>query len=151
MQLDIFEHSRDTVLRNDVLNALERGETGAAQAAWQRFADEYPLDQTLRLLAVLMAALAQRTSTAFADHDAALDARRALTDEIEPAALRLFGHRAGAAWLLPFWRETAQRSATLAFRADRNEDHAAPVIGPRRPKPWPTSNRGAAFRRRWRG
>ena len=127
MQLDIFEHSRDTVLRNDVLDALERGDAGAARAAWQRFAEEYPHDQTLRLLVVLIAALEQRTSTAFADHDAARDARRALTDEIEPAALRLFGDRAGAAWLLPFWRETAQRSATLAFRADRHDDHAAPL------------------------
>lgn len=127
MQLDIFEDSRDTLLRNDVLDALERGETGVAQAAWQRFANEYPLDPTLRLLAVLIAALEQRMLTAFADHDAARDARRALTDEIEPAALRLFGERAGAAWLLPFWRENAQRSAALAFRADRQEDHAAPV------------------------
>jgi hypothetical protein len=127
MQLDIFEHSRDTMLSNDVLHALERRDVAEATAARQRFTDEYPLDQSLGPLAVLIAALAQRTPDPFPDHDAVRDARRMLTDEVEPAALRLFGEKAAAAWLVPLWRETAQRAAPLAFVAARYEDHAAPL------------------------
>ncbi len=127
MQLDIFENSRDTMLRNDVLSALERGEVAEAQAGWQRFHNEYPLDQSLRALAVLIAALAQRTPTAFADHDALREACRALIEDVEPAALRLFGEKPAAAWLVPRWRETAQRAAPLGFITARSEDHAAPL------------------------
>ena len=125
MQLDIFEHSRDTMLRNDVLHALERGEVGAATAACERFVGEYPVDQSLLALARLIAALEQRSDAPFADHDGLRDARRALAGETEPAAMSLFGDRAGMAWLVPFWRGLAQRAAPLAFRADRPEDHAA--------------------------
>jgi len=127
MQLDIFEHSRDTMLRNDVLGALVRGNVAAAQAAWQQLADECPLDTGLHPLTVLISALQRRTSAAFADHDAASDARLRLLDETQPAAWSLFGQGEGDAWLLPLWREVAQRAASLAFRADRNDDHAAPL------------------------
>ncbi len=127
MQLDIFEHSRDTMLRNDVLGALERGDVVEAGAAWQRFTVEYPLDQSLGALTVLIGALAQRTPAAFPDHDALREACRKLTGEVEPAALRLFGEKAGAEWLASLWREMAQRAAPLAFVAARHEDHSAPL------------------------
>ena len=47
MQLDIFADSRDVMLRNDVLDALQRRHAAAAGQAWQRLADEYPEDDTL--------------------------------------------------------------------------------------------------------
>ena len=127
MQLDIFEHSRDIMLRNDVLHALERGDVAEAAAAWQRFTGEYPLDISLHPLDVLIAALAQRTADVFPHHDALRETRLRLIDEVEPAALRLFGEAAGRAWLVPLWRQTAERAAPLAFIAGKNEDHAAPL------------------------
>ncbi len=126
MQLDIFEHSRDTMLRNDVIAALERHDALAARTAWQTFAAEFAHDASLSHLAVLVAALEQRTDTPFADHDAVRVAREALSGTIEPAALRMLG-AAGVAWRAPLWRQAARRAAHLAFCADRDQDHCAPL------------------------
>lgn len=127
MQFDIFEHSRDTMLRNDVLAALDRGDVGAARLAWTALGNEYPLDASLAPLASLIAALDRRSAGELPDHDALREARHVMIEEVEPAALRMFGEAAGTAWLGFFWRQTAQRAARLAFRADRSEDHAAPL------------------------
>jgi len=127
MQLDIFDHSRDIMLRNDVVDALERREASTARAAWLIFSKEFPLDDTLSPLAVLIDALEHRTCASFLDHGAASDARRLLNSEIAPAAVRTFGDKAGATWLAPLWQEMAQRSTQLSFRPERSEDHAAPL------------------------
>ena len=124
-QLDIFEHSRDTMLRNDVVAALERHDAGAARSAWRSFADEFALDATLAPLAVLVDALERATTVPLPDHDAVREARHALTDTIEAAARRSLGDRAAALWLAPLWRDLATRAASLPFAADRSEDHAA--------------------------
>ena len=129
MQLDIFEHSRDVMLRSDVVTSLEQRDAAAAQAAWVALGDEYPLDETLAPLALLIDAL-QRQSIAnapFADHDALRDARRVLIDETAPAALRMWGGTAATAWLAALWRQTAERAAALPFQAERSDDHAAPL------------------------
>ena len=125
MQLDIFDHSRDVMLRNDVVDALARRDASAARSAWHVFTDEFPGDGTVPALAVLMDALECRTGAAFANHDAVRDARRVLSGDIEPAARRVFGEQAGAAWVLTQWQEMAQRAARLSFRSERSEDHAA--------------------------
>ena len=48
MQLDIFEHSRDVMLRNDVLQALERFDAPRSRVCWQALALDYPCDDALR-------------------------------------------------------------------------------------------------------
>ena len=127
MQLNFFDHGRDLMLRNDVLAALEQREPAAARAAWRAFGDEYPQDATLAPLALLVDALEDNEEAGFPSHDALRARRLALIEHIEPAALRLFGDAQGAVWLAPLWRRTAQRAARLTFRADRAEDHAAPL------------------------
>jgi hypothetical protein len=126
MQLDIFEHSRDVMLRNDVVHALEQRDPAMARVAWQALAAECPHDPSLPAFLVLAEAIQASSQTAFRDHDALRRARQAVEDDIQPAALRTFGEK-GAAWLCPLWQELAQRAALLAFRADRGEDHAAPL------------------------
>lgn len=126
MQLDIFEHSRDTMLRNDVIAALERHDAPAARAAWQTFAAEFAQHTSLPPLAVLVAALEQRADTPFADHGALRGAHQALSGTIEPAALQVFG-AAGVAWAAPLWRQAARRAAALAFHAACEEEHCAPL------------------------
>ena len=125
MQLDIFDHSRDVMLHNDVVDALARRDPSAARLAWHILKDEFPASDTLPALAVLIDALECRTGAAFADHDAVCDARRVLSRDIEPAARRVFGEQAGTAWLAPLWQETARRAARLPFRSERSEDHTA--------------------------
>ena len=64
MQLDIFVDSRDVMLRNDVLDALQRRHASSARQAWQRMADEYPEDDTLIALAMLVGEI-ERDATAY--------------------------------------------------------------------------------------
>lgn len=127
MQLDIFEHGRDVMLRNDVVQALERRDGAAARVAREALASEYPADESLAALLALIEAVEGRGQPAFRDHDALHQERLALQDIILPAALRIFGDKAAAAWIGPLWRELAQRAASLAFRADYGEVHAAPL------------------------
>ncbi|HSW16929.1 MAG TPA: hypothetical protein VLJ86_06860 [Ramlibacter sp.] len=124
-QLDIFDHSRDTMLCNDVVAALERRDPSGARLAWGTFAEEFPNHESLAPLSVLVDALDQRAASPLQDHESMHDARRALSEVIEPAALRILGGRAAAAWIVPLWRGMAQRAAHLAFRRERNDDHAA--------------------------
>ena len=78
MQLDLFEHSRDVMLHNDMLAALERRDPNAARAAWHTLGTEFADNASLPALDALVCALERRTSAPFADHEAAREARFAL-------------------------------------------------------------------------
>lgn len=128
MQLDIFDHSRDIQLRNDMAAALLRHDIDSAKTAWTTLSQEYPGDiDTLPATAALISALEQPTDSFFACHEMAAEACRTLVEEIEPAALRVLGATDGAAWLAPWWRTLAQRAARLPFNPQRSADHAAPL------------------------
>jgi len=53
MQLDIFEHGRAVMLRNDAAHALERRDASAARQACNDLSQEYPADDSLPALRVL--------------------------------------------------------------------------------------------------
>jgi hypothetical protein len=127
MQLDIFEHGRDTMLRNDVASALERRNAAAARAARQLLLHEYPQDPQLAPQAVLITALDARADAPFAGHAALRKARLALEHEVEPAAAQVFGATAGTAWVAPLWGSLARRAEGLPWRTDSSDDHAAPL------------------------
>jgi hypothetical protein len=127
MQLDLFADSRDVMLRNDVLDALQRRHACDARQAWERLMGEYPADDTAPILAVLITAIENVSTARLVSHPALVEARRVLADEIAPAARRLLGEQAAGAWLVPCWRTLAQRAATLPFDADCSDHHAAPV------------------------
>jgi len=148
MQLNIFDDSRDVMLRNDVVSALERCDAPAARAALNRFMEEYPSDETLAPLGILSAAVAQRGEALFADHEALRAAEAELSDHVEPTARRMFGAKSGAAWLNGAWRELARRSARLAFREGERELHAAPLW--LRGGDWEAADRAATAIASWR-
>jgi hypothetical protein len=125
MQLDIFADSRDVMLRNDVLSALQCYDARETQQSLQRLSDEYPGDNSVSQLTILADALDLRSAAAFSDHSAAAEARCALVEKTTSAALRIFGERAGTQWLVPLWRELAQRASLLPFRANSIDTHAA--------------------------
>jgi hypothetical protein len=125
MQLDIFDHSRDVMLRNDVLDALQRFDAPAARLAWHRLEQAFPSDATLAPAAMLLDVLERRTDARFVNHEAARDAVAALAERVLPTARGLFGAGCGAQWLLPLWRLAAQRAAALPFRAAHADEHAA--------------------------
>ncbi|WP_259460694.1 hypothetical protein [Paraburkholderia sp. BL23I1N1] len=127
MQLDIFDDSRDVMLRNDVLSALQRHDALAARPALQILKREYPDDEALVALDTLVTALEERCGTSFANHDTALGERETVLARLRPAAIRVMGERTALMWLAPFWDELAQRAASLSFRAAQPNAHAAPL------------------------
>lgn len=101
MQLDIFEHSQGVMLRNDVVHALERRDGAAARGAWDTLAREYPVDESLASLLVLVKAVEGWGQPVFRDHGALRHARLAQQNVIQAAAQRTFGDKAATAWLWP--------------------------------------------------
>jgi hypothetical protein len=130
MQLDIFEHGREVMLRNDAVHAIERRDPSAARQACERLAEEYPADESLASLRVLTAhiqAAEIEREAAFRDHATLREARQTLQDSIHDAAQRTFGRTAASAWLAASWQELARRAGTLAFDARAPQDCSAPM------------------------
>jgi hypothetical protein len=125
MQLDIFEDSRDLMLRNDVLHALERRDAAVARQAWRRFAAEFAGDATLAPLDRLVRALEQPEAAPFDTAPQAAAALHILQEEIAPAAMRLWNATAAAAWLAALWAQLARCAARLPFNAATPDLHAA--------------------------
>jgi len=126
MQLDIFEHSHDVMLRNDVVQALERHDAAGARAAHDRLAQECPADESLPALFALLDGLERADGRSFADH-ASLKRARQGVEAMNPLAERIFGAQAAVHWLAPLWEDLALRAEGLSFRADSVQDHAAPL------------------------
>jgi hypothetical protein len=80
MHLDIFDDSRDVRLRNDLVEALLRGEAAGVDAARVALAAEFPMDATLRPSESLVRALEARTGIAFTRHEYLAAARTAMAD-----------------------------------------------------------------------
>lgn len=148
MQLDIFEHSRDTMVRNDVVDALERRDAAAARSAWNTLAAEFPSHETLPALELLVGTLEQPARDAFADHASLHDTLLSMNDVIAPAARRTFGEAAAAAWLAPLWRALARQAAQVPFNPGRSDDHAAPLW--LRAADWPAARDAVAGIASWR-
>ena len=124
-QLDIFEHNRDVMLRNDVLQALEQRDARIARIAWQCLASELPHDRLLPALNVLTESLEQHSGAPLTDHDALAQARQWLSDQVAPAACQAMGQTPGQAWTLRLWQSLARRCTRLGFDPQRANDHAA--------------------------
>jgi hypothetical protein len=125
MQLDIFNDSRDTQLRNDLADSLLRGDAAAARSTCELLAQEYPEDGTVAPALRLIRALEHAPDHPFGSHPQAQEARRALLQEIEPAAHRVLGPTGSAAWLRPMWCALARRAEGLSFDATQGAVHAA--------------------------
>ncbi|MFM0515053.1 hypothetical protein [Paraburkholderia sp. RL17-373-BIF-A] len=126
-QLDIFADSRDVMLRNDVLEQLQRRDAVSARTALEQLATGYPDDGALPAMSVLVRELERAPTAPFADHAALAIARRHLEDEVVPAARRVLPAQTGHAWLAPCWRALADRAATLAFLRADADSHSAPL------------------------
>ena len=127
-QLDLFEHSRDTMLRNDVLDALLRRQPGAATSALQALAEHTPGHTALAPLGLLIQALLQAAAdagTPLQQHSALAQARTQLQHSVAPAAHALLGSATATTWLQPLWRALAMRADKLPFDAQQPDDHAA--------------------------
>jgi len=126
-QLDLFEHSQDTMLRNDAIDALLGRDARVALTAQQALSGVVPHHPDLNTLDTLIGALRAGAGLPFADPAAAARARERLDCEVVPAAITLLGRSAAAGWLVPLWRGLAERASALPFNAAHPEDHASPL------------------------
>ncbi len=134
MQLDIFEHSRDVMLRNAAIDALRVHDDARGAAAIAALAAECAADPLLPALIGLLDRLRLPLSAPL-DRSAAAAILRATEDAAE-AASRVFGTGADA-WLSPLWSALAAAMADLPFDPNQEEVHTAAVL--RRAGKWAES------------
>jgi hypothetical protein len=126
-QLDIFADSRDVVLRNDVIEQLQRRDAVAARTALKLLAGEFPDEGALHAMTVLVRELESGSTAPLADQAALTIVRRHLENEVVPAVRRVLPAQDGRRWLAPCWRALATRAAALVFRSADADSHAAPL------------------------
>ena len=124
MQLDIFEHSRDVMLRNDVVHALGRRDAPTALAACDRLAHDYPADASLTDLRLLADGLAAAAGGAFGEHLALRQARQAVEASVHRGRTCL-RRRGGNKVVGCAVGELALRAEAQPFLADSAQDHSA--------------------------
>jgi hypothetical protein len=151
-QLDIFADTRDVVMRNDVVEHLQRRRAGDARASLTQLASEYPADSALPEMTVLVRELEHGSTLPLIDHTELAALRRCLEDDVIPAAQRVLPAQDVHAWSTPCWRSLAQRAASLVFCGTHTEVTPrrygfAQGTGRRPLTPSTRSNRGGASRR----
>ena len=126
MQLDIFEHSRDVVLRNAAIDALRERDPGASAQAVAALTAEYGADPLLPAFSILCKKLHAPIPRPIA-RAAAIAILQELDDAVAPAAQAVFG-KAARAWLSPLCAELAAAIADYPFDSGRESLHAAPML-----------------------
>jgi hypothetical protein len=126
MQLDIFEHSRDVVLRNAVIETLQKRDAGACARAVAMLAAECGADPLLPAFGLLCRKLHSPTPNPIARETAIAILQK--TDGAVAAAARAVFGRSAQSWLAPFWAELAVAIADCPFDPDHEMLHAAPLL-----------------------
>lgn len=126
MQLDIFEHSRDVILRNAAIDVLRERNAGVCGRVIAALAAEYGGDPLLPALRLLCGKMNAPLATPLAP-----DAARAMLRESEgaltAAANEVFGRAAGE-WLAPLWVDLATAIGDYPFDGEDESLHAAPLL-----------------------
>ncbi len=123
MQLDLFVHARDVMLRNDVLAALRARDANAGSKALAALRAEYPSDTLIAPLIVLLETRVPVQS--FQDHKAAARMVESMHEEIVPAARCVFDAACAHEWLAVVWRSLASAAMGLSYKRDCGQTHAA--------------------------
>lgn len=124
MQLDLFSHSRDVMLRNDLLAALKSRDVAAGRHALAALAAEFSTDAVLDPARRLLDRLAAEISP-FATHAEAVRAVMQLEHHTRKDAIAVFGAAQADSWLRPAWSALARAAEGLPFRADAPDAHPA--------------------------
>ena len=126
MQLDIFEHSRDVVLRNAAIDALHKRDTSACARAVAALAAEYGADPLLPAFGLLCERLRSPIPSPIA-REAAIAILRETEGAVATAAHAVF-RSAAQTWLSPLWAELAAAIADYPFDSGNETLHAAPLL-----------------------
>lgn len=126
MQLDIFEHSRDVVLRNAAIDALRLRDAGACARAIAALAAEYGADPLLPAFGLLCDKLHTPIPSPLG-REAAIELVRETDRAVMASAHEVFG-KSAQAWLAPIWAELAAAIVHYPFDCGNEELHAAPLL-----------------------
>jgi hypothetical protein len=127
-QLDIFDDSRDLALRNDIAQALLRGDLQAAEDSAATLRAEFGDDPALAPAALLIELLrgqAAAAPDALPDVAAVLERRQRIETVLSHAANELMGPADARAWLARQWRALARAAQALPWQPDHPQAHAA--------------------------
>jgi len=126
MQLDIFEHSRNVILRNAAIDALRQRDAAACARAVIALDAEYGADPLLPALGILCGRLRTAIPNPIA-REAAIEILRGTESVVAPAANAVFGREAQA-WLAALWVELAAAISNFPFDSSSEALHAAPLL-----------------------
>lgn len=124
MQLDLFAHSRDVMLQNDVIAALRERDFVKGRQVLAALEAEFPAHEIVAPMTVLLNTLAAPVEQ-FADHPAAAARLHDMDDVVAPAANKVFGSADAGGWLAPLWRSLAHAASGLTFNAKTPRTHTA--------------------------
>ena len=127
MQLDLFTHNRNAMLRNDVIAALRRRDEAAGRETLALLSAEYPNDSLLKSMAELLDTLIAPQER-FSDHGRVAEELHTLDTVIAPSAKLVFAPEEARAWLAPVWRSLASCASRLSFDAEQPHTHAASML-----------------------
>ena len=126
-QLDIFDDSRDVMLRNDLAQALLEAKVETAQRIHGALQADFAGDRALAPAAVLIEHLRWQQGLATPgqlDAKVLLLARRRLADTVAAAALAVLGAQGTPAWLDSQWCWLAQQAAGIGWHPLKADGHA---------------------------
>lgn len=126
MQLDIFEHSHDVILRNAAVDALRKRDAGACARAVAALVAEYGADPLLPSLRLLCDKLRSPIPNPIV-REAAIAILQDTEGAVAAAANAVFGS-AAQTWLSPLWAELAAAIADYPFDSGHEALHAAPLL-----------------------
>jgi hypothetical protein len=124
MQLDLFTHSRDVMLQNDVIAALRERDVVKAQQALVVLTAEFPTHEIVGPMTMLLNTLTTPVER-FTDHQAVTARLHAMDTLVVHAASRVFGNTEAGGWLAPLWQSLADAATGLPFNAKAPHTHAA--------------------------
>jgi hypothetical protein len=127
MQLDLFTHSRDVMLQNDVIAALRERDVVKGQQALAVMKEEYPEHEIVAPITILLNTLTTPMER-FADHQAVTARLHAMDTLVVPAASRVFGNTEAGGWLAPLWQSLANAAKGLPFNVRSPHTHAASML-----------------------
>ena len=126
MQLDLFIHSREVMLRSDALAAIQARQIPDSRAALAKLAAEYPGDPLLGPLEILLHAL-ESPPHRLASADAVLAAKEQLETRIQPVVEWLMSATHATSWIAGEWEILADAAAGLAYTPTAPLACAAPL------------------------
>lgn len=126
-QLDLFEDSRNVILRNDVITALSQRDGAACEGAIAVLAAEYADDLRLRAFRLLCETLRSTLPVPLGREAAGAILQDYDDGAVAAAAREVFGKDAED-WLSPLWESIAKAIAGYRFDPGRETLHAAPAL-----------------------